>query len=338
MTSEEENHQNPPPQTLTPRPVHKGVRALTNLLLLEHDFRRAQEDDQLARLVVDKLKNFAPYDCAVFWTVKQKKYFRKAVISGVGNEPDGKAMRKWGVQLSRWLAKEIYQSKQALLIEPDVIADKVLNCWPETVPMHGLAVPIKNPKGDMLGGVILLREAAWSPAVQVLLDQMAEAAGYSLRAISLGMHKRKPNKAKWLTFGLIGLLMAGSFLIPMPVNIDVRAELAKGNPSISGLSAPRGPAQIDLMIPAQEAMNLKPGMRLEANFSGQKYKLEVERVTPWYVALFSDRRVRTRLIDAPDDLAPPVIERVTVSNTTTPLPLYLLRGPVNAIRQSIGLK
>ncbi len=58
------------------------------------------------------------------------------------------------------------------------------------------------------------------------------------------------------------------------------------------------------MIPAQEAMNLKPGMRLEANFSGQKYKLEVERVTPWYVALLSDRRVRTRLIDAPDDLAP----------------------------------
>lgn len=337
MTSEEEKIQNPSSQSVPPRSVHKGVRALTHLLLLEHDFRRAQENEDLARLVVDKLKNFAPYDCAVFWTVRRKKQFQKAIISGVGNEPDGKAMRQWGAQLSRWLAKEIYQSKQALLIDPDVIADKVLDCWPETVPMHGLAVPIKNPKGEILGGVILLREAAWSPAVQVLLDQMAEAAGYSLRAISLGMHKRKPNKAKWVTFGLMSLFIAGSFLIPMPVNIDVRAELAKGNPSLSGFSAPRGPAQIDLMIPAQEAMNLKPGMRLEANFSGQKYKLEVERVTPWYVALFSDRRVRTRLIDAPDDLAPPVIERVTVSNTTTPLPIYLLRGPIDALRRAFGL-
>lgn len=318
--------------------MQSGVRALANLLLLEHDFRRAPKTEQLARLVVDRLSRFTSYDCAVFWTVRRGKYFRQAFISGVGDEPDAKAMRIWGAKLSKWLARDMAKAKHVMVIDPDCIEDKVFELWPDTVPLNGLAVPVKNPKGEILGGVVLLREAPWTQSFQVMMDQMAEAVGYSLRALALGMHGRRPGKGKWITFGLVALLTLGSFFVPMPVNIDVRAELAVGNANLPGISVPRGPAQIDLMIPVQDSLTLKPGTRLQANFKGEKYNLVVERVTPWYVALFADRRVRTRLLDAPDGLAPPGLENVTVSNTTTPLPIYLLRGPWRSIREALGIK
>ena len=318
--------------------MQSGVRALANLLLLEHDFRRAPKTEHLARLVVDRLSRFTSYDCAVFWTVSRGKSFQQAFISGVGDEPDGKAMRKWGVKLSKWLAKAMAKTKQPMLIDPDTIEDKVFDLWPETVPLNGLAVPVKNPKGEILGGVVLLREAPWTQSFRVMMDQMAEAVGYSLRALALGMHGRRPSKGRWITLILVVLLTAGSFFVPMPVNIDVKAELAVGNGNIPGISAPRGPAQIDLMIPVQDSLALKPGTRLQARFQGEDYKLIVERVTPWYAALFADRRVRTRLLDAPDGLAPPGLESVTVSNTTTPLPFYLLRGPWRSIREAVGIK
>ena len=304
--------------------MQSGVRALANLLLLEHDFRRATKTEKIARLVVDRLNLFTDYECAVFWTVKRGKIFQKAFISGVGDEPDGKAMRIWGAETSRWLAMKMAQAKQPILIDPDHIDDKVFDLWPETVSLNGLAIPIKNPKGELLGGVVLLRKAPWTQSFQVMMDQMAEAVGYSLRALSLGMHGKQVNKGKWLTLVLVCLLLAGSFLIPMPVNIAVKAELAVGKSNLSGISAPRGPAQIDLMIPVQDALTLKPGARLQATVEGEQYNLIVERVTPWYAALLADRRVRARLLDAPDGLAPPGLENLTVSNTTTPLPLYLL--------------
>ena len=45
-----------------------GMRALAGLFLLEHEFRRVPDQPQLARLIVNRLNRFAPYDCAVFWT------------------------------------------------------------------------------------------------------------------------------------------------------------------------------------------------------------------------------------------------------------------------------
>jgi hypothetical protein len=66
--------------------------------------------------------------------------------------------------------------------------------------------------------------------------------------------------------------------------------------------------------------------------------LEVEHITPWLAGLFADRQLRARFIAAPDGLAPPALTSITIENASMPLPLYLLRGPIAAMRGLMGLQ
>ena len=210
--------------------------------------------------------------------------------------------------------------------------------WPPNLPKSGLYVPLKGRDGQLRGGIVLLRAAKWSQPVRIMLDQLAEAAAYTVAALDAGVHGRK---AKRRGYGaLVGLLaifalMASSFLIPVPVNVQVPARLAVA----AGVgNAPRGPTQIDLRVPPQGAMALRPGSRLKTQYQGTAYELEVEHISPWLAGLFADRQIRARIVAAPDGLAPPALQSIMIENASMPLPLYVLRGPIGALRQSLNLE
>ena len=73
-----------------------GMRALAGLFLLEHEFRRVPGQAHLARLVVNRLNRFAPYECAVFWTCSPRGRLRDVTISGVVKSKETKATLAWG--------------------------------------------------------------------------------------------------------------------------------------------------------------------------------------------------------------------------------------------------
>jgi len=224
-----------------------GARALANLLLLEHDFRRTKQQMALARLMVEQLRHFTHYECAVFWLASPYGRVKQLVISGVDEAPDNKLMQKWGRAVAKWLSKALRvslkkarkkkQDKGAhqaeatddsadeaiddldsnpppestahhIIINTDTIPDKVFNIWLETVPMNGLCVPLKTPSGKLMGGLLLLREEAWGLPVRILLDQMAEAAAYSLCALDLGIYGRRGGFLRRLVRGLLFLFVA----------------------------------------------------------------------------------------------------------------------------------
>lgn len=311
-----------------------GMRALAGLFLLEHEFRRVVGHDYLARLLVNRLNRFAPYDCAVFWTKGRFGRF-DVTISGIAKSKENKPVLLWGQKLGKWLHKSGWGNKQ---ISAQVIAgnDK-LEPWPQNMPRAGLYVPLVNRKGKVQGGIFLLREAGWSQPVRVLFDQLAEAAAYTMEAMDRGVHGGRGWSALLARIGVVlsvFFIIFGSFLIPVPVNVDVPARLAV--PIESGL-APRGPAQIDIRLPPQGAMALEAGSRLQIRHDNMDYELEVEHISPWMAGLFADRHVRARLVRAPDGLAPPVLERVTIENAHMPLPLYVLRRPIAMMRQWLNL-
>lgn len=316
-----------------------GARALANLLLLEHDFRRAREEKQLAGLIVDRLSRFTEYDCALFWICTGNGKIRRVIISGIDDGPDGddgKVMRQWGMKTAKWLAKDSKNNSGHLIVTHDNIPDRLFDHWPETVPMEGLTVTVKDPQGVLSGGFLLLKERDWNEATKIMLDQMSEAVGYSLKALRLGIHRKKWHIGKRIAGGLVTLLLLGSFFISMPVRVEVTAMLAVGQSTLPGINAPRGPAQIDLMLPLQHSFAVKTGSRLIAESQGETYNLVVERVTPWYVALVSDRRIRTRLVNTPDGLVPTTLDRLTVSDARISLPFYLLRGSIEYLRRAFG--
>jgi hypothetical protein len=321
----------------TPSGENVGMRALAGLFLLEHEFRRVPGQPHLARLVVNRLNRFAPYDCAVFWTCSPRGKVYDVTISGIIKNKDTKPILDWGRELGKWLNKTGYGNTQ--LTPAMVDMEKSMAHWPGNLPKSGLYVPLRAQDGTLRGGLVLLRAAAWAQPIRVMLDQLAEAAAYTVDALDAGVHGRRAGRSgrgigKYLTGFAIVASLALSFLIPVPVNVVVPAQLAVSN---SQANVPRGPAQIDILIPPQGAMALKPGSRLKTNFQNTQYELEVEHITPWLAGLFADRQLRARFIAAPDDLAPPALSTITIENASMPLPLYVLRGPIAMMRKALQL-
>lgn len=312
-----------------------GMRALSGLFLLEHEFRRAPGHAHLARLVVNRLNRFAPYDCAIFWTARPNGRVRDVTISGIIKSKETKTILDWGARLGKWLNKAGYGNTQLTAAMIDM--EKSMSDWPENLPKNGLYVALRNQAGKLRGGIVLLRAEPWSQPVRVMLDQLAEAAAYTVEAIDAGVHGRKAARGgfgKLIGTALVLLLLGASFMVPVPVNVDVPARLAVAQ---STANVPRGPAQIDMQIPPQGAMALKPGSRLKTRYQGMDYELEVEHISPWMAGLFADRQIRARVVGAPDGLAPPALQNITIENAAMPLPLYILRGPISAMRRAFGL-
>ena len=338
MTDDVTETQNPDTEAAYKRAGRQdsvGMRALAGLFLLEHEFRRVPGQAHLARLVVNRLNRFAPYDCAVFWTCTPRGRITDVTISGIVRSKDTKPILAWGDALGKWLNKSGYHNAQ---LTPAMIdMEKSMRVWPANLPKSGLYVPLKGQDGKLRGGIVLLRAAQWSQPVRIMLDQLAEAAAYTVDALDAGVHGRKARRRSFTSLiaaSALLLMLGFSFLIPIPVNVQVPARLAV---AIGNDNAPRGPAQIDLRVPPQGAMALRPGSRLRTHYDGTDYELEVEHISPWMAGLFADRQIRARIVAAPDGLAPPALQRITIENASMPLPLYLLRGPIEAMRRSFSL-
>ena len=313
-----------------------GMRALAGLFLLEHEFRRVPGQPHLARLVVNRLNRFAPFDCAVFWTSSRRGKVYDVTISGVIKSKDTKPILSWGRNLGTWLNKTGYGNTQITPVMVD--SENSMANWPENLPKSGLYVPLRGQDGKLRGGLVLLRAMPWAQPIRIMLDQLAEAAAYTVDALEAGVHGRNAKRGglgKHLTGFAAITLLALSFFIPVPVNVEVPARLAV---SASQANVPRGPAQIDMRVPPQGAMALRPGSRLTTKFQNTEYELEVEHITPWLAGLFADRQLRARFIAAPDGLAPPALTSITIENASMPLPLYLLRGPIAVMRGLMGLE
>ena len=109
-----------------------GMRALAGLFLLEHEFRRVPGQADLARLVVNRLNRFAPYDCAVFWTCTKAGRLLDVTISGIVKSRDTKPILAWGDRLGKWLSKSGYGNAQ---LSPGLIdTQKTMRDWPENIP------------------------------------------------------------------------------------------------------------------------------------------------------------------------------------------------------------
>ena len=336
MTDDVTETQNPDTEAAYKRADRQdsvGMRALAGLFLLEHEFRRVPGQADLARLVVNRLNRFAPYDCAVFWTCSPRGRIFDVTISGIVKSKDTKPILAWGEKLGKWLNKSGYGNTQ--LTPAMVDMEKAMSGWPENMPKSGLYVPLKGQDGKLRGGIVLLRAAAWSQPVRIMLDQLAEAAAYTVNALDAGVHGRKARRRSytgWIVTAVLTVVLGLSFLVPIPVNVQVPAKLAAAN---SAANAPRGPAQIDLRVPPQGAMALRPGSRLKTKYQGTNYELEVEHISPWIAGLFADRQIRARIVAAPDGLAPPALQRITIENASMPLPLYILRGPIESFRKAL---
>ncbi len=312
-----------------------GMRALAGLFLLEHEFRRVPRHQHLARLIVNRLNRFAPYDCALFWTCSRRGRIYDVTISGVAKSRGTKPVLKWGRGVAKWLSKSKWTNTQ---ISPSLIGERRLKNWPVNIPKSGLYVPMHGMDAKLRGGILLLRDTGWSQPARVMLNQLAEAAAYTLDALDTGVHGRLAARGKrkfWLLSFVTIALLGGGFFIPVETSVTVPAQLAVPD----GLKrAPQGSRRIDLAVAPQNAIVLQQGSRLITTYKGKTYELEVEYISPWLSESLNDRHVRARVIGRGTQV-PAGLKQVMIENASVPLPvygLYWVSGFVSASLDALG--
>ena len=197
--------------------IPSGGRALANLLLMEHDFRRARYTREIANILATRLDGFTHCDGVIVWVKKNKG--RDIVMSrlegGQLKTIKDKNLEKWAKKLSTWMDKT---NAPAGELDTETIPAKIFDLWPDIFPLEGLHVPLNCPGKGRAGGVLLMRSQPWGEAIKIMLQQLGEAAGYSLKALELGIYTITTSNLPFL-LGLLGVatLLSGTALIVMDI-------------------------------------------------------------------------------------------------------------------------
>ena len=194
-----------------------GGRALANLLLMEHDFRRARYKREIANILATRLDGFTHCDGVIVWVKKNKG--SDVIMSRLEGSQlktiKDKNLEKWAKKLSSWMDKT---NAPAGELDTETIPAKIFDLWPDIFPLEGFHVPLNYPGKGRAGGVLLMRSQPWGEAIKIMLQQLGEAAGYSLKALELGIYNKTASNLP-LLLGLLGVatLLSGTALTVMDI-------------------------------------------------------------------------------------------------------------------------
>ena len=194
-----------------------GARALANLLMMEHDFRRTRYAREIANILASRLDGFAHCDGVIVWVKKNKS--NDIIMSRFDGSQlktiKDKNLEKWAKKLAKWMDRT---NAPAGELKTETIPAKIFDLWPDIFPLEGLHVPLTSPGKGRAGGVLLIRSQPWGEAIKIMLQQLGEAAGYSLKAIELGVYDKSASNLP-LLLSLLGIatLLSGTALTVMDI-------------------------------------------------------------------------------------------------------------------------
>ena len=191
-----------------------GSRALANLLLMEHDFRRTRHAREIANIMASRLDGFTHCDGVIVWVKKNNGI--DIVISRLEGRQlkiiKDKNLEKWAGKLAKWMEKT---NAPAGELDTETVPAKIFDIWPEIFPLEGLHVPLTNPGNGRVGGLLLMRNQPWGEAIKIMLLQLGEAAGYSLKALELGIYSKTTSNLP----RLLGLLVVTGILCGVALSV-----------------------------------------------------------------------------------------------------------------------
>ena len=118
-----------------------------------------------------------------------------------------------GKKLTMWMGRT---NAPAGKLNTETIPAKMFDLWPDIFSLKMLHVPLTSLGKGHAGGVLLMRSQPWGEAIKIILQQLGEAAGYSLKAIELGVYDKITSNLP-LLLSLLGIatLLLGTALTVM---------------------------------------------------------------------------------------------------------------------------
>lgn len=262
-------------KTDQPNPSEQQLFFLSTLLQLERQIRHADTPAELGFIMVNETLRLVNYKQAFLWRMGATGRIFIEAVSGV-DRPDRNAPL---IIYIREIIRYISRSPENRMIHPIAegsLPEKHRLGWEEWLAGAGLWCPLVSPHEEMIGGLLISREAPWSESETALLERLADAYAHAWWALG---RRKKPLQTR-LKAGLrkgwvkLAVLALAAILLTLPVRLSVLApvEIVPFDPLI--VSAPmEGVIRSIHVEPNQEIKAGKPLFNLDDTSIRNEYEV-----------------------------------------------------------------
>jgi hypothetical protein len=218
--------------------------ALSNLLLVEHDVRRAESLRELFFIAANDSHRVAPYRQGFVWERAVDGTGHPVQASNVSDLEPNAPMVLWLRELCAWLATR--DDKTPVVVAGADAPEGLRAGWAEFASPFGVHVPVLAPDGTRLGGLLLATDTAWSPAQCALLERLADAYGHAWWALRprVVQDVRAHFRAYWRRYAAATVIL---LLLPVRQFVLVPAEVVPADPFVVAAPMSGVVARIDVL-------------------------------------------------------------------------------------------
>lgn len=197
--------------------IEPELRGFGKLAQLETRARHAETLEELAFITVNETNALAPYRQAVLWRRDQPGVGRVLAISGAATIEQNAPFSLWIERVFARIDRSFGEGAKLCAVEASNLPAELAEEWSEWFPARGLMIPLRTPRGEVLGHLLLVREQPWLEGDGQLLELLGDCYAHAWAALRggrsrLGHALRGPRRAIKL-----GLLVAVFAIMWLPV-------------------------------------------------------------------------------------------------------------------------
>lgn len=211
--------------------IDPRLQALSVLLQVEQEARRAETQQNLSYVMVNDTRNVLPSRQAVFWAHSDLGQPRVVRASSVSEVEANSPMTRWLDRLAAWCAGQEWRATVHPFTRADVPQELSAE-WGETVPAYVLHVPLAGQRRGMFGGLLLMSEKPWVEGHLALAGLLADTYGHAWQALETPEHRRKVVqhlKQYWRRYAAAIVVLC---LLPVRQYVLVSAEVVPTDPEV----------------------------------------------------------------------------------------------------------
>jgi len=161
--------------------MERQIVALSSLLQLEQEVRHAESPRVLGFIMVNETRHVLDYRQAVFWKASATGGVAVKAVSGVSVIEKNAPFIRWIQAVLQYLRREGGLDGIRAIGRDDVPV-ALREDWQEWGG-EMLSCSLMPPGGAEMGGLLLIRDAAWQDAERVLMERLADAYAHAWRAL-----------------------------------------------------------------------------------------------------------------------------------------------------------
>ena len=200
--------------------VDPRLIALTNLVQIESDARRAETVDDLAYIIVNDSRRLVSYRQAFLWQESASGGFSLSHASNTSQLDRDAPLVRWLDQVPERLLPDLVDDSGWSCVASD-LADEDSTVWRGSLAPHLLVLPVAAPSGHRLGYVAFFTDTRLSEAERTLLERLFNAYGHAWQALQ--QHHERQRVLTHLKQHWRRYVLAAIILLMLPVRLYVLA-------------------------------------------------------------------------------------------------------------------